>query len=284
MRGVLFGVATYFSWGILPLYFRLLDGLPPLAILGHRVLWCLLFLALWLASQGQLQEYLQLARDTRRLRWLIPSGLLIGTNWYLFVFAVSARRVTEVALAYYISPLISAILGLIFLKERLHNLQFFSLLLAALGVHYLAVHSGGVPWLALAIAGSFATYSFLRKRAGVNSVLALWTETLILSVPALWAVSFTPAHPNWGLLALSGPLTGIPLLWFGIAARHLRLVTLGLLQYISPSFQFLVAVTAFHEPFQHHHAVAFALIWSAVGLYSLAAGRKTLSSSGKNLG
>ena len=129
-------------------------------------------------------------------------------------------------------------------------------------------------WLALAIAASFATYSFLRKKAAVNSVLALWTETLVLSLPALWAVSYTPAHPNWALLALSGPLTGIPLLWFGIAARHLRLVTLGLLQYISPTFQFLVAVVAFHEPFEHHHAVAFALIWSAVGLYSLAATRR----------
>jgi len=274
MRGVLFGVATYFSWGVLPLYFRLLDGLPPLAILGHRVLWCLMFLAVWLASQRQLKEHLRLAADPKRLRWLIPSGLLIGTNWYLFVFAVSARRVTEVALAYYISPLISALLGLVFLKERLHNLQLCSLLLAALGVHYLAVHSGGVPWLALAIAASFATYSFLRKKAAVSSVLALWTETLVLSLPALWAVSYTPAHPNWALLALSGPLTGIPLLWFGIAARHLRLVTLGLLQYISPTFQFLVAVVAFHEPFEHHHAVAFALIWSAVGLYSLAATRR----------
>lgn len=282
MRGVLYGVATYFAWGVLPLYFRLLDGLPPLAILGHRVLWCLLFLAGWLASQGNLKQYLRKALDPQRLRWLIPSGILIGTNWYLFVFAVSARRVTEVALAYYVSPLLSALFGLIFLKEHLNHLQLCSLLLAALGVRHLALHSGGVPWLALAIACSFATYSLLRKKAGVDSLLALWTETLVLCLPALWAVSFTPSHPNWMLLALSGPLTGIPLLWFGIAARHLRLVTLGLLQYISPTFQFLVAMQAFHEPFERCHAVAFGYIWTAVLIYSLAAGKKRNNIEGKS--
>jgi len=281
MRGVLYGVATYFSWGILPLYFRLLQGLPPLAIMAHRVLWCLIFLAVYLVSQGQLRDYLRRAANPRLLRYLIPSACLIGTNWYLFVYAVSEHRVTDVALAYYISPLLSALLGLIFLKEHLTNLQLLSLLLAALGVNYLAIHSGGVPWLALAIAVSFATYSFLRKRAQVDSMLALWTETLVLSLPALVAAVYcTPAGANWGLLALTGPLTGLPLLWFGIAARHLRLVTLGLLQYISPTFQFLVAVVAFHEPFGRTHAVAFTCIWGAVALYSSSAlGRKTAPSA-----
>ncbi|MFN8607166.1 MAG: EamA family transporter RarD [Vulcanimicrobiota bacterium] len=233
-----------------------------------------------MGSQGQLKHYLLQAAHPARLRWLIPSALLIGTNWYLFVFAVSARRVTEVALAYYVSPLLSALFGLIFLKEHLNQWQLVSLVLAALGVRYLALHNGGVPWLALAIAVSFATYSLLRKKAGVHSLLALWTETLVLFLPALWAVTFTPARVNWPLLALSGPLTGIPLLWFGIAARHLRLVTLGLLQYISPTFQFLVAVVAFREPFERCHAVAFGLIWTAVTLYSIAAGRKRTARQG----
>ena len=269
MRGVLYGVATYFSWGVLPLYFHLLDDLPPLAIMAHRVLWCLLFLMVWLALQGNLPAYLRRAADPRLLRWLIPSGFLIGTNWYLFVFAVSQHRVTDVALAYYISPLISTLWGLIFLREHLGNLQLVSLLLAALGVAYLALNAGGVPWLALAIAVSFATYSFLRKRAEVDSMLALWVETLVLSLPALLAAfRYTPAQADWGLLALSGPLTGIPLLWFGQAAKRLRLVTLGLLQYISPTFQFLVAVLVFHEPFGRAHAVAFTCIWGAVALYA----------------
>ena len=272
MRGVLYGLATYFSWGILPLYFRLLEGLPPLAIMAHRVLWCLAFLAVYLTSQGKLRLYLGRAADVRLLRWLIPSACLIGTNWYLFVVAVAQHRVTDVALAYYISPLLSALLGLIFLKEHLTNLQLISLLLAALGVAYLTLRSGGLPWLALAIAISFATYSLLRKAARVDSMLALWTETLILSLPALAAaIAFTPAGANWGLLALTGPLTGFPLLWFGIAASQLRLVTLGLLQYISPTFQFLVAVLAFHEPFGSSHAVAFTCIWGAVALYSSSA-------------
>jgi chloramphenicol-sensitive protein RarD len=281
MRGVLYGVATYFSWGVLPLYFHLLDGLPPLTIMAHRVLWCLLFLMVWLALQGNLRGYLRRAADPRLLRWLIPSGFLIGTNWYLFVFAVSEHRVTEVALAYYISPLISALWGLIFLREHLANLQLMSLLLAALGVAYLALHSGGVPWLALAIAVSFATYSFLRKRAGVESMLALWVETLVLALPAaVAAVGNTPSHANWGLLALSGPLTGIPLLWFGQAAKRLRLVTLGLLQYISPTLQFLVAVVVFHEPFGKDHAVAFTCIWGAVALYA-SASRKLPAAASK---
>lgn len=275
MRGVLYGVATYFSWGVLPLYFHLLEALPPLAVMAHRVLWCLLFLMAWLAWQGELRNYARRAANPRLLRWLIPSGCLIGTNWYLFVFAVSQHRVTEVALAYYISPLISALWGLLLLREHLTNLQLVSLLLAALGVAYLALNAGGVPWLALAIAVSFATYSFLRKRAGVDSMLALWTETMVLSLPAVvMAVLYTPAQANWGLLALSGPLTGLPLLWFGIAARHLRLVTLGLLQYISPTFQFLVAVVAFHEPFGRDHAVAFTCIWGAVALYAAGSRRK----------
>ncbi len=270
MRGVLFGVATYFSWGVLPLYFHLLDDVPPLAILAHRVLWCLVFLVVWLAFRGELRSCCRRAADPGLLRWLIPSGLLIGTNWYLFVFAVSEHRVTEVALAYYISPLLSALWGLLFLREHLARLQLFSLLLAALGVAYLALNTGGVPWMALAIALSFSTYSFLRKRAGVESILGLWVETLVLSVPAVFlAVGYTPAEANWGLLALSGPLTGIPLLCFGVAARHLRLVTLGLLQYISPTLQFLVAVAAFEEPFGKDHAVAFTCIWGAVALYAV---------------
>ncbi|MBN9414995.1 MAG: EamA family transporter RarD [Candidatus Eremiobacteraeota bacterium] len=271
MRGVLYGVATYISWGVLPLYFRLLQAVPPLGVLAHRVLWCLLFLAAWLAAQGKLKSYLKQALQPKLLRWLVPSGYLIGLNWYLFVFAVSEHRVTEVALAYYISPLISALWGLLLLREHLSKLQLSSLLLALFGVAYLALKAGGVPWLALAIAVSFATYSFLRKRAGVDSMLALWTETLVLALPAAAAaVYFTPAGAPWGLLALSGPLTGIPLLWFGLAARQLRLVTLGLLQYISPTLQFLVAVVAFHEPFGRDHAIAFTCIWGAVALYALA--------------
>lgn len=280
MRGVLYGVATYFSWGVLPLYFHLLEGLPPLAIMAHRVLWCLIFLMAWLAPRGDLRSYLRKAADPQLLRWLIPSGFLIGTNWYLFVFAVSEHRVTEVALAYYISPLISALWGLLLLREHLTPLQLLSLLLAALGVAYLALNVGGVPWLALAIAVSFATYSFLRKRASVDSLLALWIETLVLSAPAvLAAVAYTPSQANWGLLALSGPLTGIPLLWFGVAARHLRLVTLGLLQYISPTLQFLVAVLVFHEPFGKDHAVAFTCIWGAVALYAAGGSKKLPISS-----
>jgi chloramphenicol-sensitive protein RarD len=204
--------------------------------------------------------------------------LLIAGNWFTYIYAVSEERVLESSLGYFITPLVNVLLGILFLRERLRGLQVASLLLAALGVTNLALLGSGIPWLALMLAFSFAFYGLLRKTVAADGTLGLFVETSLLAVPALLllvvfelrgtARSLTSDVSTWTLLALGGVVTTIPLLLFAGAARRLRMSTLGFLQYLSPTLQFLVAVFVFHEPFSSARLTSFMLIWAAVAIYS----------------
>jgi chloramphenicol-sensitive protein RarD len=299
--GLAFGVAAYLAWGFVPAYFKLLKHVPPLQVLGHRVVWSVVFLAVLLVAQRRGREVAACVRDRRVLGVLAASTAMIAVNWYVFIWAVEADRVMEASLGYFMNPLVNVLLGMAFLQERLRRGQAAGLALAAAGVAVLAAWVGAVPWVSLVLAVSFGVYGLLRKVARVGPLVGLSIETALLFPIALavmaggWgAHAGGAAHPApaavWGvrtyvLLGLAGVVTAVPLLWFAAAARRLRLATLGFLQYVAPTCQFLLAVFAYGEPFTRAHAVSFGLIWAALAVYSvdsLRAYRQAAQTSGVN--
>ncbi len=264
-------------WGIVPLYFRLFRQLPPAEVLAHRVLWSFLLLSGLLVVLRRWPAALRVLRSRGLLLRLTLSTLLIAVNWFTYIYAVSQERVIEASLGYFITPLVNVLLGVVFLRERLRGLQVVSLVLAAIGVLNLACLGRVFPVLALILATSFAFYGLMRKITPVDSMLGLFVETLLLAPVALLflsilgvrdeAASLQAGSTTLGLLMVSGVVTTTPLLCFAAAARRLRMATLGILQYLSPTFQFVLAVVAFHEPFSSTQLASFVCIWSAVGLY-----------------
>ncbi len=277
-HGLLLGIAAYTWWGLIPFYFRILIGLPPWEVLGHRVLWSLAFLAILISSRRLWPQTLLALRSRRVLAALMVSAVLIGLNWFTYIYAVMSQQLLQASLGYFITPLVNVLLGMIFLRERLRPLQLLGVVLAALGVLNLAVSGLGLPWISLTLAVSFAFYGLLRKTTAVDSTQGLFIETLFLCPWALallaWmsfhntaAASNDPLH-SIPLLMAGGVVTTVPLLCFVAAARRLRLSTMGFLQYLSPTLQLLVAVLAFREPFTGVQLATFVCIWLAIALYT----------------
>jgi chloramphenicol-sensitive protein RarD len=273
-RGVAYAVATYLAWGLLPLYFKALRAVPAVEVLAHRVVWSLLLLAAILAARSGARGF---AAPFRKLPVLAVSTVLIATNWLVYIWAVQSGRVLEASLGYFVNPLVNVLLGVAFLGEALSGRQRAAVALAAAGVAVLVARAGTVPWIALALAASFGLYGLLRKRAAIEPLGGLLVETALLAPPALaylaWragtgAGAFGSAPRTTLLLAAAGPITALPLVAFGLAVHRLRLSTLGLVQYLAPTGQFLLAVLLYREPFGAAHAAAFALIWSSLALYS----------------
>jgi chloramphenicol-sensitive protein RarD len=279
--GLLFGLGAYLAWGFIPAYFKLLGHVPPLTILAHRIVWSVAFLALLLTFQRKWGEVRAALRSRRTMLALLCSTALIAVNWYVFIWAVDRGQLLQASLGYFINPLVNVLLGVVVLRERLTAGQVAGLALATAGVVVMTVGTGGVPWVALSLAISFALYGLLRKTAPVAPLAGLSVETAILFPAALLvavgALS-VPAgrHPAGGLsggtlamLSAAGVITAVPLLWFAAAARRLRLSALGFLQYLAPTCQFLLAVFAYDEPFSTRQLVAFSLIWAALLAYTL---------------
>lgn len=285
--GVAYGLAAYMWWGLVPLYFKAVKDIAALEVLAHRVIWSVLLLSLLMWVFGKWRVAMGSLRSTRTVLILIGSTVLIAANWFIFIWAVANDRVLEASLGYFTNPLVNVLLGVVFLKERLTRWQTASVMLAATGVTYLAVFYGETPVVALALAFSFAFYGLLRKIVAVDALVGLTIETIfLLPLAILYAVyvavagsgSFMSAsRADTVLLMMAGIVTAVPLLWFTNAARRLRLSTLGVLQYIAPSLQFLLAVAIFGESFTVHHMVTFALIWTALLIYSADAVRSTRS-------
>lgn len=276
--GVAFAVAAYVWWGLAPFYFHALPAVSPPEILAHRVLWSALLLVALLAATGRLASLRALAADRRALAVLGLTTLLIAANWLIFIWSIAVGRLLEASFGYFIGPLINVLLGALVLGERFRGLQRLSLALAALGVTILGIGYGHAPWVALTLAFSFAVYGLLRKRLPADAVAGLSVETLLLAPAALayllWlarggrlAFGHAGAGTSW-LLAAAGIVTALPLIWFVAAAKRLRFSTVGILQYLAPMGQFLVAVLAFGERFTRTHAISFPLIWVALALYS----------------
>ena len=273
-RGVAYAVSTYLAWGLLPIYFKALRPVPALEVLAHRVVWSLVLLAAILAARSGARAF---AVPFRRLPILAITTVLIASNWLVYIWAVQSGRVLEASLGYFVNPLFSVLLGVAFLGEALSGRQRAAVALAAAGVAVLVARAGTVPWVALALAASFGLYGLLRKRAAIDPVGGLLAETALLFPAALlflgWRASsgagaFGAAPGITLLLAAAGPITALPLVAFGLAVHRLQLSTMGLLQYLAPTGQFLLAVLLYREPFGAAQAAAFALIWTSLGLYS----------------
>lgn len=280
-EGFLYGLVAYGWWGLVPLYFKSLEGIDPLEILAHRIVWSMVFLASLLSVAGRWGELKRCFTSPRVGGVLVATSVLIAINWFLYIYSVDREQVVQASLGYFMTPLVSVGLGMVFFQERLRKLQALALALAVTGVVILTVAVGELPWIALSLAASFGLYGLLRKALPVDGLVGLSAETLLLLPLALGFLLWRGAEGTFGdsswhldvLLVCSGVVTAVPLMCFAQAARRLALSTLGFLQYLSPSLQFLIAVLAFHEPFETEKAVSFACIWAALAVFSVDAFR-----------
>ncbi len=274
--GVFYGLLAYLAWGLLPIYFHLLATLPALGVFGHRILWTMSSLALLVSVRRNWPDVMRVLRSRRTVGLLAVSAFLLGNNWFFFIYAIATRQVLQSSLAYFINPLLSVLLGMIFLGERLRRGQWIAVGVAAAGVIYLTVAGGVFPWISLLLATVFGLYGLIRKVLGVGPVTGLLIETIWLSPVAVGlimahdaqVVGAMPAR-MWMLISISGVLTAFPLIFFVAAAQRLRLATMGFLQYLTPTLQFCVAVFLFGEPLRPQMLVAFAMIWTALLIYSI---------------
>jgi chloramphenicol-sensitive protein RarD len=277
--GLAAAVSAFVLWGIFPLYLKPLSGVPTLQVLAHRIVWCCLLVFAWLAVRGELGAVRAALADPVSRRRLMASACLISLNWLIYVWAVTHEHVVDASLGYFINPLLSVALGVAVLGERLNRAQWTAVGLAAVGVVYLAIVAGRPPWIALVLAASFGLYGLIRKVVAVEAVPGLATETLLLTPVAGGFLLWTAAHGT-GALGHSGALvnslllgaglvTALPLALFAYGARRIPLSTVGLVQYIGPTLQFLLGVLVFHEPFPRARAIGFALIWLALGIYAV---------------
>ena len=276
--GLLQGLGAYGLWGLLPLYFLTISIASPLEIVANRIVWSLVFCAILLGLTRSWHGFLALGRDRRAMLRLSVASVLIAVNWLTYTFAVLNGHAVEASLGYFINPLVSTALGVVFLKERLRPLQWTAMGFGLATVLTLTFAYGSVPYIALVLAFSFGFYGFVKNRVGrtATALTSLSMETAILSIPALgfmaWLVargqdtvlSAGPAH--FWLMAASGVVTAVPLLLFGASARRLPLTTLGTLQFLAPILQFIVALTVFNEPMPVERLIGFCLVWVAVVL------------------
>lgn len=284
-HGVLLGILAYTVWGFFPAYFKMLTGIPPLEVVCHRIVWSLVFLVVIVSGRRRWHEVRQAFSSRKTVLTLTGTTILIATNWLVFIFAVERGEVLQSSLGYFITPLVSVLLGYLFLHERLRPLQLVSLMFAAIGVLAAAIHYGGLPWIALILAFTFGLYGLLRKTAAVTAITGLTVETMLAGLPALLYLLSTSAAGTGAFLAgsttrnlllpLSGVVTAIPLIWFAAAARRLRLTTIGFLQYITPSLHFLLAVLAYGEEFSSTNVLSFLAIWCGLALFSYDAVRRS---------
>jgi chloramphenicol-sensitive protein RarD len=272
------GFAAFATWGLIPVYWKMLKSVPAIEIIAHRFIWTTLFLIVLLTWQRRWAEVRQAACSRKTLLYCVASGLAVSINWLVFIWAVNINRVVETSLGYFMTPLVNVLLGAIFLRERLTRWQLVSVLLALVGVLNLTLGYGKFPWIAVILCLSFGVYGLLRKKSGTRPIPGLFLETTLLTpIALLYLLSlqrgsglvFGQVHWSFALLLVStGVVTGLPLVWFGHAARHLRMTTIGFLQYLSPSGSFLLGVFLYHEPFTHNHLITFGLIWAALVIFT----------------
>lgn len=277
-RGLIPAAAAFAIWGFFPLYFHPLREVAALQVIAHRILWSCFFVVGWVAVRGELPKLrAALAEGGVLLRLTVTAGL-ITLNWLAFVWAVLHGRVVEASLGYFIGPLVNVLLGVALLSEKLSRAQWSAVALATAGVVYLTVMTGGLPWIALTLAVSFATYGLIRKLVKVEALPGLAIETLVLLPPAvaylLWCETIgSGALSHSGivvdaLLIASGPVTATTLALFAYGTRLLPYSTVGILQYITPTLQFLCGIFALHEPFERSRAVSFVLIWIGLAIFA----------------
>ena len=278
-RGIIYAGGAYLVWGLVPLYWRLLEGVSPFEVTLHRILWCSLFGLIVTLGRRRISHFILVLRTPRLLGALAISSVLIAANWTLYMYCVSTHQLVEAALGYYMTPLVSIGLGVALLGEKISKFRVAAIALATLAVGVQAFSIGHIPWVAPALALTFGFYGYMRKLTPVDALDGLTIETVLLLpvtivLIALWAFDGSGAFPSASparnaLLIFTGPLTALPLVLFAAGARRLRLTTLGFLQYLSPTITLLVATLLLREPFTRTNVIAFGCIWGALALVSV---------------
>ena len=270
-KGILYAFGGYFIWGVVPIYWKALKHVPATQLIGHRIIWSFILLILLLLATRKWHEFRSLASGRRVFCIYLIAAILVGTNWLIYVWAVNSGYIIEASLGYFINPLLSVLLGVVFLRERLRFFQWISIGLATAGVIYLTVSYGHVPWIALGLAFTFGFYGLVKKTAPLGSVYGLTLESGILFIPGLFflvrqdwigrgAFLHTGLEPDL-LMAGAGLITTIPLLMFVSAARRIPLTALGILHYITPTCQFLLGLLVYKEAFDRIQALGFGIVW-----------------------
>jgi len=276
-RGIVAAACAYILWGILPIYWKLLQDVPAYEILCHRMSWSLIFTIVMIILVKRQTVLLAAIKDVKTVLTFTVTGLFLAVNWFLYIWAVNAGFIIEASLGYFINPLLNVLLGMVFFKERMRPVQWIALVLAAAGVVYLTLFYGRFPWVALVLASSFATYGLLHKKSSLPALDGLCIETGVLFIPAAVVLAglyfsgggaFGHISPTVSLLlAGTGIITSIPLLLFGYAAHNIPLSTLGLLQYLAPTINLLLGIYVYNEEFPMQRMIGFVLIWSALALF-----------------
>lgn len=277
-KGVIYGLAAYLAWGVIPIYFKAVKSVPPLEVLAHRVIWSLAFLFFLIQIKRGWPAVIGALRTRRTLIALMATTALIACNWFTFIWAVIHDHLVEASLGYYINPLVSVLLGFVLLRERMRLFQWVAIAIAAGAVTYLTIRLGRPPIVSLILAFSFGFYGLVRKVAAVGALPGLAIEVTFLTPIAItllvwWSstsqlVFLHESRRIDVLLAAGGVITATPLLWFTNAARRLRLSTIGIMQYIAPTLQLLLGAVVYHEPTSRAHWVTFACIWTALAIYT----------------
>ncbi len=290
VKGILAVILASTIWGLSPVYYKVLGHIPPLEVLSHRTLWSLVFFGLILIAQGRLGQIRIAFGSRRQVANVVLAALMVTTNWFLFIYAVQVGRAVEASLGYYILPLVSVVMGVIFFGEGWSRNKVFAVTLAGLAVLILTLGLGAAPYMSLTLAITFGIYSVIKKRTVAGPVVSVTAEVLLLAPLALvwlWGVhtqgftgvtgrnlgTFGNSLSDSLMLMLSGPLTAGPLILFSYASRRISLASAGLVGYLNPTLQFLIAALVFAEPITRWHAIAFPLIWKALAIYSFNAVR-----------
>ena len=276
--GSFYAIAAFGFWGLTPIYYKLLPHVPPVEVLAHRVVWSVVFGALFVTLVRAWPAVRAALANPQTLRALALTAALVSTNWLIYIYAIVNDQVMSTSLGYYINPLVNVLLGMLFLGERLGRGRTLAVALAAMGTASLAFELGGLPWISLTLAFSFAFYGLIRKRLGLPAMAALFVETLLVAPLALLALGWFGAQGESAfgsdtrttlLLILAGPVTLLPLLWFAEAARRLPLITVGFFQYLGPTLTFLLATLVYGEAFTAAWAITFLLIWSGLAVFTI---------------
>ena len=276
--GIGYALLAFSAWGFIPIYWKLLNTVPSMEILTHRMVWSVFFLLGLLAVQKRLGEFRELFHSPKYIFMLLGTATLLGGNWFVYIYGVNTNQVIETSLGYFISPLLVILLGAVFLRERLNIWQVVAVGFAALGVLNFIWNFGSLPWIALSLAFTFSFYGLFRKMIPVKPLVGLLMETALLAPLAVvlivfWEVDgtghFGTAWMTDFLLFGAGVVTSLPLLWFINAGKRLRYSTIGFIQYLTPSIQLLIGVYLYHEPFTPTHSITFGLIWAGLVIFSI---------------
>ena len=276
--GIGYALLAFSTWGFIPIYWKLLNTVPSMEILTHRMVWSVFFLLGLLAVQKRLGEFRELFHSPKYIFMLLGTATLLGGNWFVYIYGVNTNQVIETSLGYFISPLLVILLGAVFLRERLNIWQVVAVGFAALGVLNFIWNFGSLPWIALSLAFTFSFYGLFRKMIPVKPLVGLLMETALLAplaaiLIAFWEVDGTGHFgTTWMtdfLLFGGGVVTSLPLLWFINAGKRLRYSTIGFIQYLTPSIQLLIGVYLYHEPFTPTHSITFGLIWAGLVIFSI---------------